>query len=157
MATQSPCEGPTAALQKLSFTLQIETTNTSPQRGTLLNRFEEPASEITSLHAGALMRYDPSLNEHFELTRDEQAKAGYVGKTLVLKGRSRDGRVVDTTRHTYYNEKGFFTVAEVVALIVEFERIDRPKSLWFGGIDCHHVYFQGLRPDSDGDAFYISW
>ena len=60
---------------------------------------------------------------------------------------------------SYRNTLGFFTVVEVVAIIVEFERIDRPKSQWFGGIDCHHVSFEGLRlnSNSDGDAFCISW
>ena len=93
------------------------------------------------------------------MTCDEQAKPGYVGKTLVLESvwQTRDGRIVDATRYKCSNDKGFFTVAEVVALIVEFERIDRPKSQWFGGVDCHHVFFEGLRPNSDGDAFRISW
>lgn len=152
-------EGPTPALQKLNFILQINTTNTSPQRGMLLNRFEEPDSEITSLKAGVLQRYDPSVNEMFELTRAELAQPGYVGESLLLESvwQTRDGRIVDTTRHIFYNDIGFFTVAEVVAHIVEFERIDRPKSQWFGGIDCHHVFFEGLRPNSDGDAFRISW
>lgn len=51
----------------------------------LVNRFEEPDSKITSLTAGALERYDPSVDEFFELTRDEQVKPGYVGKILVLE------------------------------------------------------------------------
>ena len=31
--------------------------------------------------------------------------------------------------------------------IVQFEKLDRPKSLWFGGVDCHqthHVFFEGI-------------
>ena len=152
-------EGPTPALQDLSFTLEIETTDTAPQQGILLNRFEEPDSDIASLDASPLRRWDESVDKFFELTPDEQAQPGYVGKTLVLESvkKTREGRVVSTTREVYNNDKGFFTLAEVVALIVEFERIDRPKSQWFGGVDCHHVFFEGLYPNSDGDAFGISW
>ena len=152
-------EGPTPALQDLSFTLEIETTDTAPQQGILLNRFEEPDSDIASLDASPLRRWDESVDKFFELTPDEQAQPGYVGKTLVLESvkKTREGRVVSTTREVYNNDKGLITMAEVVALIVEFERIDRPKSQWFGGVDCHHVFFQGLRPNSDGDAFRISW
>ena len=114
-------EGPTPALQDLSFTLRIETTNTAPQQGILLNRFEEPDSDIASLNASPLQRYDESVDELIELTPDEQAKPGYVGKTLVLESvkETRDGRIVSTTREVYKNDKGFFTMAEVVALIVE--------------------------------------
>ena len=143
-------EGPTPALQSLSFVLAIGTTDTAPRRGSL-NRFEDPYSEITFLDAGeSLTRYDETAEEHIELTRDEQAEPGYVGDTLVLESEN-------TTRQIYNNDKGFFTVAEVVAHIVEFERIDRPKTEWFGGIDCSHVFFEGIRLNSDGDAYRILW
>jgi hypothetical protein len=134
------------------------TTNMSPGRGFLL---EEPESGITSLYAGTLLHYDRFLNDHFELTDEEKARPGFIGRTLVLESiwRSCDGRhTVDWTRHTYTNDAGFFTVAEVIAHIVEFERVDRPKSLLKGGgVDCHHVWFEGLRPNSNKDAFYIQW
>ena len=133
-------EGPTPALQSLSFVLVIGTTDTAP-----------PYSEITYLDASEnLTRYDETAEEHIELTRDEQAEPGYVGDTLVLESEN-------TTRQIYNNDKGFFTVAEVVAHIVEFERIDRPKTEWFGGIDCSHVFFEGIRLNSDGDAYRILW
>ena len=67
----------------------------------------------------------------------------------------RTGAVVDETRMTHTNSSGCFTVGEVVRLFERFERIDRPKSRWFGGIDCHHVYFEGLRPYDD--AYAICW
>jgi hypothetical protein len=153
-------KGPTPALQKLVFNLQIETTNTSPQHGALLNRFEEPDSAITSLHAGTLEYFDRARNACIQLTTDERHKPAYMGKKLVLESVWQDqkGRIVDTTRREYTNEdKDYFTVKEVVKRIVDFERIDRPKSQWFGGIDCHHIFFEGLRPNSKRDAFQIRW
>ena len=156
---QTRSQGPTPMLQKINFILHIETTNTSPQRGMLVNRFEEPGSVITSLRAGPIEKYDRDMNEMFELSADEKEKPGYIGETLTLESvwQTRDGRIVDTTRRVYKNTKGFFTVAEVVAHIADFERIDRPKSKWFGGVDCHHVFFEGLCPNLAGDAFCIRW
>mmetsp|Transcript_4602 Transcript_4602/g.10999 ORF Transcript_4602/g.10999 Transcript_4602/m.10999 type:complete len:226 (-) Transcript_4602:261-938(-) len=152
-------EGPTPMLDEICFTLHIETTNTSPQRGMLLNRFEEPDSMITRLCEGQITQYDRETDDLVELSTAEKEKPGYIGETLTLESvwKTRDGRIVDTTRRVYKNTRGFFTVAEVVAHVVDFERIDRPKSKWFGGVDCHHVFWQGLYPNLTGDAFCISW
>ena len=154
--------GPTPAMTKLSFTLHIRTTNTSPQRGTLQNRFEEPDSEIISMHAGPLARYDRSTERHHELTEDEKREVGFRGKTLPLESvwiapdPRRPDRTI-ATRRTYTNTKGYFTIAEVVNIIEKFERLDRPKTRWFGGIDCHHTYFDGMCPNTKNDAFRILW
>ncbi len=152
-------EGPTPMLQKMNFILHIKTTNTSPQHGVLLNRFEQPDSVITHISAGPIEQFDRIMNEMIELSVDEKDEPAYIGETLTLESvwQTRDGRIVDSTRRVYNNTKGFFTVAEIVAHIVDFERIDRPKSKWFGGVDCHHVFFEGFRPNLTRDAFCICW
>ena len=152
-------QGPTPALRRTMFTLQIDTTHTSPQHGCLINRFEEPDSVITSLHAGPLERYDRCLDELSDLTPDEKKAPGFIGDTLPLESiwRDRSGKIVDETHKTYRNRKGYFTVAEVVKLVEKFERLDRPKSSWFGGVDCHHTYFEGMRPNESNTAFCIAW
>ncbi len=151
--------GPTPMLQSLNFVVHVETTNTAPQQGMLLNRFEEPDSEIVSLHAGPLERFDRALNELIELTRDEVNQPGFIGSELPLESiwKTRDGRTVAETRRTFKTQKGFFTVSEVVKAVEKFERVDRPKSQWFGGIDCHHVFFEGLRPNAEKNAFCVCW
>ena len=158
--TQLP-EGPTHALQeKLSFILDIETTNTAPCMGMLVNRFEEEDSELKALHAGTLRRWDNDAGEHFDLTPEELAEPGFVGKTLTLEAVWKDsesGEIVGETRKTYKNERGFFTVKEVVEAVEDFERLDRPKTKWFGGINCHHIFWQGLFPNKKRDAVSISW
>ena len=152
-------EGPTPALLELQFKLEIQTTNTSPQIGMLSNRFEEPNSKIVSLNAGPIETYDQSFDDFFILTHDDLSKPGYVGKHLVIESllKTRDGRIYISTRRTYNNDKNFFTIAEIVDIIVNFERIDRKKTKWFGGIDCHHVYFEGLCLNRECNAFHISW
>lgn len=154
--------GPTPKLQSLCFILQINTTNTSPQQGMLMNRFEEEDSEVVSISAGSVERYNRELNEFIELTHEEKQEAGFMGKELTLESvwKTMDSppRIVKkTTRRTYKTRNDFFSIAEVVKIVEKFERIDRPKSKWFGGVDCHHVHFEGLRLNSEGDAFAICW
>ena len=59
--------GPTPMLRSTSFTLNISTTNTAPQVGMLLNRFEMPDSEIVSMSASEPQRYDNDDNEVYPL------------------------------------------------------------------------------------------
>ena len=150
--------GPTPMLQSLNFVVHVETTNTSPHQG-MLNRFEEPDSKIVSLYAGPLQRFDRVLNENIELTRDELNQPGFIGSELPIESiwTTQNGRTFAETRRTYKTQKGFFTVSEVVKAVEKFERIDRPKSKWFSGIDCHHVFFEGLCPNVEKNAFCIRW
>ena len=43
-------------------------------------------------------------------------------------------------------EGGYFTAKEVVDAVVAFEKNDLPKSYWFGGLDCHRIFFEGTPP-----------
>ena len=56
---------------------------------------------------------------------------------------------------TCTTDNGFFTLAEVVQNIIDFETARRPLTVWFGGVDKHHVFFEGLK--EDGEAYSISW
>merc|ERR1711970_1189988 len=73
--TRTPV-GPTHALSKpdVFFSLEIETTNTAPCKGMLVNRFEEENSEIKALHAGTVTRVDKDKYEHIDLTPEELAE-----------------------------------------------------------------------------------
>ena len=84
--TRTPV-GPTHALSKpdVFFSLEIETTNTAPCKGMLVNRFEEENSEIKALHAGTVTRVDKDKYEHIDLTPEELAEPGFVGKTMTLE------------------------------------------------------------------------
>jgi hypothetical protein len=70
--------------------------------------------------------------------------------TLYNQWSDQDGNVTGETKKTFRNTKGFFTIAEVVKKICEFETIDRPKSKWFGGIDAHHVFYEGMSKKEKG-------
>ena len=151
--------GPTPKLSSTSFTLDISTTYTLPQYGLLMNRFEMPDSKIVSLSASTPERYDETLDECFELTNAELREPGFFGKTLSLESvwMDKKNRIVDETHMSFTNRKGYFTVQEVIRKVESFEKEDRPKTKWFGGIDCHHVFFEGLRPNKTGSAFVVCW
>ena len=152
--------GPTPYMRKLNFVLQINTTNTTPQRGMLLNRFEMPDSEITSMTASNLTVYDPVMNDLIDQTPHDLSQPGFIGNVLVLQNEYVDklGNIVAKTRKVSTRKKGYFTAKEVVDAVLAFEKIDRSKSCWFGGIDCHHIFFEGIRPlRSDKKAFGIGW
>ena len=74
---------------------------------------------------------------------------------------SKKSKKIDETQMTFRNKKGYFTCQEIINNIIKFEKIDRSKSKWFGGIDCHHVFFEGIRlvnPDVGQEKKYrISW
>ena len=153
--------GPTPYMRKLNFTLQIKTTKTAPQCGMLLNRFELPGSQITSITASNPTIYDSATNDMIDQTSRELSQPGFIGEVLVLENKyvDKNGKAVAKTRKLSTRKRGYFTAKEVVDAVVAFEKIDRPKSCWFGGIDCHHVFFEGIRPSGRGEkkAFGIAW
>ena len=56
-----------------------------------------------------------------------------------------------------FRSEGGFTVKKLIDCIVEFEKEDRPKTKFDGGIDCSHVYFEGLNFSQTHNAYSISW
>jgi len=59
------------------------------------------------------------------------------------------------TGHVAPNGK-CFTAGDILNAVVKHEMVARPKTNWFNGIDCHHVYFEGID-SSNGVDFHISW
>ena len=144
--------GPTLEMRKLSWMLNLKFDREDVPRGLLMNRFIDPQAEIVSVGHGILTFYDADAGEHIELTPAQKKRPGFVGSTMTLynKWSDKDGNVTGETKKTFRNTKGFFTIAEVVQKICEFETIDRPKSKWFGGIDAHHVFYEGMSKGEKG-------
>lgn len=152
--------GPTEYMNNLNFVLNIATTKTAPQCGMLLNRFEEPDSKIIHLSVPSVGLYNNQSNECEEQTKDDLKRVGFYGSYVILYNERIDeaGNVTNTTKRTYTNKKGYFTVYEMIKNIVKFESVERPKSLWFGGVDCHHVFFEGIHSNSALNGSYcVSW
>ena len=71
---------------------------------------------------------------------------------------SDDGTILGTNKKTYTNQKDYFTVAELVDCIIDFEKIDRSSiKSWFGGVDCHHVFFEGVFHNEEKNTYSCWW
>ena len=153
--------GPTKFLSGrncVQFHLCIETTDTLPPQGMLMNRFEAEGSKITSM-SHTEIQFFSKRDDFVNLTKEQLSMPGFIGSSITFHNiwKNQKNKVVAETKHTFTNEKGYFTVKEMVKNIVEFEKLDRPKSLWFGGVDCHHIYFEGILKNKDGDTYCICW
>ena len=94
-------------------------------------------------------------------TTDELNEVGYIGNSITLEHirNTRDGRIASSTRRTFTSkqQKNYFSVADVIAIILRFERRDRPKSaLPDGVVDRDQIHFDGLYRMDDG-AYRIDW
>lgn len=154
-------QGVQPVMNQLHFRLIINTTNTRPagEFGPLMNRFEGEDSQIVSISTTHPTFYNLHEQEHYDLTRDELAECGFVGNELTLEQKSvtRDMRLASRIRHTYKNTKGFFTVSELLKVVQRFEMKARPQTQWFGGVDAHHVYFEGFSQNREKDAYSVMW
>ena len=151
--------GFTKLMSGINFVLCIDTTHTAPQQGMLMNRFEKPKSKIKNIAHSEIERYDKKKQEMVRLTDEELSLPAFKGKTITLKSVwvNDKQKVVNEPKRTYENTKGFFSIKEMVKIVVQFEKLDRPKTKWFGGIDCHHVFFEGFRKNKDNKTYGIHW
>lgn len=69
--------------------------------------------------------------------------------------------IIDDKKFTMSFTDGPFTLRQILYNIIKFEEISRQAKSWFGGIDCHHTFFEGLRKlktDKEGNPYYrTSW
>lgn len=159
--------GPTPYLESLSFELALETSKPEKKAGKLLNRFEEKDSKLlsVSIDSNGVRRWEDDKDDPVDCDLEEK---GFVGKKLVLCHRyfrtqeadsGHCGEMISETVSTITNEVGYFTCGEVIDHILDFEKCDRPKTKWFGGIDCHHIWFEGLGENTGeaGDGYHVCW
>tara|TARA_B100000482_G_C12579713_1_gene287370 strand:+ start:105 stop:608 length:504 start_codon:yes stop_codon:yes gene_type:complete len=148
----------TKAVNNLIFTLDIKTTKTAPQRGMLLNRFEEPDSQIKEINVSDVTYYD--REEIVPYSRAElKQMPGYTEPTMTFMNvwRNMDTNEITGTTSMTFNKEGGFSCWDVVQNILAFEKLDRPKSRWFGGVDCHHIFYEGICFNDDKTTLAIRW
>jgi hypothetical protein len=51
---------------------------------------------------------------------------------------------------------GVFTVRDLQHAVARSEHVSREGGDWMGGVDVHHVYFEGIEPE-DGGVWAIAW
>lgn len=133
----------------LSGYLAIELDAPARPMAGLENIQASPDARIVRLELQAEY-YDRETGEVRPLTPAELERVVFRGRSIQL--RSEDGEPV--THHAPNGEH--FTVTELLRAVEETERQTRGQSEWFGGVDVHHVYFEGVHPAEDG-AWEICW
>lgn len=133
----------------LSGRLKIELDVPAEPVGNLQNLRASPAARITRLELQAEV-YEPDTEEFRPLTPEEYDAVAFRGGSIRL--RSEDGEPV---LHRAPNGS-YFTVRDLLRAVEETERQTRGQSEWLGGIDVHHIFFEGIEP-TDGDVWEIYW
>lgn len=136
----------------LSATLEIQLTEPASQIAeNLANLKASPQAEIAhlSLEAKVFNEEDESFRA---LTPEELSIVILPISRIQLKGESGD-----IVEHKAPNGKDF-TIKDLIKAVEETERKTRGDSEWFGGIDVHHVFFEGIYQDEDDkDVWEIWW
>ena len=136
-----------ALLQGITGRLHVELSEPTERiTDRLLNRKASASARITSVALEA-SAFDGENSR--ELSAEELATVAFPHPEIVIRGLGMP------VRHVAPNGT-YFTVRDLLAAIEETERQTRPQSSWFGGVDVHHVFFEGLYPAGDG-VWEVSW
>ena len=94
---------------------------------------------------------DLDFGDPRDLTEDEWSRVVLHTPLIRMRGEN-DAQVVE---HRALGGVAF-TVRDLAAAIAETERHTRGGTVWDGGIDVHHIYFEGIELEEDG-VWLISW
>ena len=140
----------TSEFNECFFHLEIKTTNSYQTKG-LMNRFEHPDSELISIKLSPLMYYSEEDDDLLPKCESYLNEKGFIGSSLTLKFMSTEDR------RTYTNDKNYFTVRELLDIILKFSYEDRKASKWFGGIDTNSINFEGIEYLKEYGCHKIIW
>jgi hypothetical protein len=136
-----------AMFNKLSGTLQIklsEATHALSER--LMNQVASPSARIEQIG----LELNVYENREFRDLTDAEWST-LVIRDAVIRMRGEGPAIVE---HHAPSAAGF-TVRDLADAIAKTEREGRSDTEWYGGIDTHHVFFEGIR-DDDG-VWAIRW
>jgi len=133
----------------LSGKLEVELDVPAEPVGELLNVRALPGARLVRLKLNAEV-FNRDTKEFRPPTSQELDSVAFRGSSLTL--RSDEG---DPVSHDAPNGS-FFTVRELLRAVEETERQTRGQSEWLGGVDVHHVFFEGIHPAEDG-VWEIYW
>jgi hypothetical protein len=133
----------------------------STLRGTLEVRLSEPSHKIVErLHNRAAPSTASIVSVHlhasvFEGDDRRPLTEAELAQVVLTQPEIRMAGLGEVVVHRAPNGAAF-TVRDLLAAVEETERRTRGQSEWFGGIDVHHCYFEGIDPDDDG-VWRIFW
>lgn len=129
--------------------LRIELTEPPQQMSNLSNEVAPQTAQAKSVRLVAEVK-DEKRDQVRPLTPDELNRVAYSKPEIRLKGQTGLPVLCKAPNGKY------FTVQDLLAAIEETERRTRGESKWFGGIDVHHIFFEGIHAIAD-DVYEISW
>jgi hypothetical protein len=132
--------------KKFSGVLEIELTKKPKQISKyLLNVSASPNAKIKSI------RFRPEIFENDDLVKPTKKDlANIVIKKSVITIKSDGGTAAFDAPNGEY-----FTAGDLIKVIEKTERKTRKNIEWFGGIDVHHIFFEGLV--NFGKYYAIHW
>jgi hypothetical protein len=140
-------------INKLSFVLQVEVVEADLSRQPALpNIMMTRASRIgaVSIDKAGVNLYDKESGDFTPLTQAQLDQVAYDQPEITFTSETKPSVTVNAPAG-----KSCFTVNDILDAIAAFEQYDRPSTDWFGGPDCHHVFFEGMESTPDG--WYIAW
>lgn len=129
--------------------LRIELSEAAKQASpNMLNLKASPNATLVSLVFEAYMTdedHDPVPFSEAELSR-----VVFEGSSIRLRGDTGDPVSVEAP------DGAHFSLAGLIAAIEKTEFETRGASSWLGGVDVHHIFFEGIFPEDDG-TWSIGW
>lgn len=159
MAAGGDDEAGLAFFNGLVGRLDIRLSEPARQRAPgILNLVAPPSARVEGVSLSLQVMEDDDgetpldmMDDPRELTEAEWARV--VLRVPVIRLRGENGDAVVEHRAP---DGAAFTVRDLAAAIAETERQTRGGTSWDGGIDVHHIYFEGIELEEDG-VWFVSW
>lgn len=132
---------------KFSATLIIELDIPPHQVGELLNQYAAESAKIKSVKFNvSAVDYRnvnrPPSDSELDVIVFKQTTLNLCSDLDLRAARLPDSKVI--VAHSAPNGK-YFTVRDVIAAIEATEFQTRQHTDWFGGVDVHHIFFEGIH------------
>lgn len=141
-------------LNHLSGILNISLTKKPVRIGNLLNVRAESDAKIKNAKLECKVFCDDSFRNLS--TEEEKMIVFEDAKEISIIGESVFAEDLEKFTVAHKKKSGKWSVRDVLKAIEKTEKKTRVHTDWFGGIDVHHIYFEGLRKIND-NSFVSSW
>jgi hypothetical protein len=142
--------------QEMDFSLAIKVSDTYSPAG-LYNNMSAPNAQLQSVSCrDAYAPTSRGEDEDYlfvEATEDELMSLAYARPSITFSSRHAQ------FKKTYQAPSGggqYFTVRDLLDIVCKCEAEDRLLYDWFGGIDAHHVFYEGAKQKPDG-SWQLRW
>ena len=133
-------------VKDMCFCLFIKTDQEPVSVTGLLNRFENEHARVIDVKTKLEWYKEDDIIESDDLNLQKVFKGDDI--TLICNRSSYE--------KTFKVENGGLTALELTNIICDFEKNSRNYTEWFGGVDTHHIFFEGMFQVEPG-KYSIFW